>query len=119
MPTDMNIWRNLVKQRVESIADEQYQRHEWFDNAKNTWFFPEEMFCKFFDDAAAEDFFNRNDTGLNAQQLNTGKHLVSLMKQLSDQIPKTKSGIDPARLINDPLMIKCREAAKEFLALLG
>jgi hypothetical protein len=116
MPTDMKYWREVVQQQAKSIADENYQRQEWFENAKTTWYFPTEMFCKFFDDASAEDYFNSPDTGLTRQQINLGKHLVLCMRQLSNKYPRPDK--ETAKMIDDPLMIKCREAAKQLLAVL-
>ena len=68
-----------------------------------------------FGDAAIEEFLDRTDTGLNQAQLEAGRHLLELMRQLSDQTP---SHIEPDDLIDDPRWREIREAATHFYKLL-
>lgn len=35
------------------LASEEYQRNEWSTNLKDTWFFPDEILCEWFDDLLA------------------------------------------------------------------
>ena len=114
MPMDMNIWRNNIRQAVDSIADEQYQRRAWFGGGPEESS-PTEEYCMLFDNGAIEDFLCRNDAGLNQYQIDSGKHLVELMNQLSKTVPKH---INPSDLIDDPRWVKIRQAAKDFLAML-
>ncbi len=116
MPTDFNIWRKLIKESVESIADEKYQRQEWFENKSKTWFFPTEMFSSFFDNAAAEDFFNNDKIGRNESQKKAGINHVKTMRALSVKYPRPDNMTN--LLIDDPLMVECRIAAKQFLVTL-
>src|SRR5712692_1639468 len=114
MPADVRAWRKVLAGVVDSIADEALQRRAWFGTGPEVWS-PDEAFCQFFDDAAAEEFFERDDTGLTQQQLTAGKHLVKLMHQLADETP---NHIDPAALIDDPRWQKIRAAAARFHKLL-
>ncbi len=115
MPVDLKAWRNVVRQVVSTIADENLQRRAWFGVGPEVSS-PDEEFCKFFGDAAVEDFLKRGDNGLNSQQLDAGKHLLTLMKRLSDETP---NHIPPLSLIDDPRWREVREAAARFSTLLA
>jgi hypothetical protein len=115
MAVDLNVWRNQIKQAVDAIADEKFQRRAWFGiGPEETG--PDEDICQFLGNAAIEDFLNRNDTGLNDRQTDAGRHLVKLMHQL---LTRTPTHIDPSELIDDPEWKKIREAASQFSALLA
>jgi hypothetical protein len=114
MTVDLSAWRTVLKQVVGAIADENLQRRAWFGIGPEEST-PDEDICQFFGDAAIEEFLDRNDTGLNKQQLEAGRHLLELMRQLSDQTP---DHIDPDDLIDDPRWQKIREAAARFYTLL-
>jgi hypothetical protein len=115
MALDLNTWRTVIKQAVDGIADEAMQRRAWFGIGPEVSS-PDEVFCQFFDDAAIEDFLKRSDTGLNDLQLQAGKYLTKLMRELSKQ---TAEHIDPSNLIDDPRWRKVREAAARFATLLA
>jgi len=68
MPVDLNDWRHLVEQQIAWLADEGGQRRAWFGVGPETSS-PDEDFCQFLDDARAEAFFARSDTGLNTTQI--------------------------------------------------
>lgn len=114
MPVDMKVWKKLVKDAVSGIADESLQRRAWFGIGPEVSS-PEEEFCQLFNDASIEEYFDRNDNGLNQNQLKLGKHLVALMNDLGDEIFKSQKFVDPNKLIEDPRWIKIREAARKFL----
>jgi len=112
---DLNAWRSVVRQVVMAISDEKFQRRAWFGVGPEVSS-PDEEFCKFFGDAAIEDFLKRSDNGLNKQQLDAGKHLLTLMRKLSDETP---NHIQPSSLIDDPRWQEVREAAAQFSTLLA
>jgi hypothetical protein len=114
MAVDLKAWRTVLEEVVDAIADENYQRRAWFGIGPEESS-PDEDICQFFGDAAIEDFLDRNDTGLNEQQLDAGRHLVKLMSELADQTP---DHIKPSDLIDDPRWQKIREAAARFRKLL-
>ena len=114
MAADLTAWSTVVKQVVGGIADEDLQRRAWFGIGPEETS-PDEDFCQFFDDAAIEEFLARDDTGLNQAQLECGRHLLVLMRELSDQTPEH---IKPADLIDDPRWQEIREAAARFYKLL-
>ena len=115
MATDLNAWRDVLAGVVDCIADENLQRRAWFGLGPEVWS-PDEAFNQFFGDAAAEEFFDRDDTGLNEHQLKAGKHLTVLMRELSDQTP---DHVKPADLIDDPRWQEVRRAAARFQMLIG
>lgn len=114
MAVDLKAWRKAVEQVVGGVADEALQRRAWFGIGPEESS-PDEEFCQFFDDAAIEEFLDRDDTGLNERQIKSGRHLVKLMRQLSDHTP---NHINPADLIDDPRWQEIREAAARFHQLL-
>src|SRR5262245_43049682 len=115
MPVNLNAWRNVIKQTIVGIADENLQRRAWFGLGPEESS-PDEMFNMFFGDAAIEEFLNRNDTGLNDLQIESGRLLVKLMRDFSKQLP---DHVEPSAIIDDPRLQKIREAAARFSALLA
>jgi hypothetical protein len=114
MPVDMRAWRKALFEVVDSIADEELQRRSWLGSGPEEWS-PDEAFCQYFGDAGAEEFLGRTDTGLSQRQIEAGRELTALMRQLSDETP---AHIKPADLIDDPRWRKIREAAARFRVLL-
>lgn len=107
----MAAWRTVVEQVVGGIADEDLQRRAWFGKGPEE-FSPDEAFNQFFGDAAIDDFLARPNNGLNEEQIRSGRHLLDLMKRLSDETPQF---IKPEDLIDDPRWRRIREAAQQFL----
>ena len=114
MPVNIDTWRRLIERVVGGLADEALQRRAWFGIGPEESS-PDEEFCMFFDDAAIEEFLERDDNGLNDQQLQAGKHLVKLMNDLADQTPEH---IEPENLIDDPRWGEIRMTAACFHRLL-
>jgi len=114
MPVNLDTWRRLIERVVGGLADEALQRRAWFGIGPEESS-PDEEFCMFFDDAAIEEFLERDDNGLNDQQLQAGKHLVKLMNDLADQTPEH---IEPENLIDDPRWEEIRMTAACFHRLL-
>jgi hypothetical protein len=83
---DIPSWRKVIEQVVDSIADEAHLRRAWLGIGPEMGS-PEDTFCQFFDDVAIVAFLERSDTGLSETQIEAGKHLVKLMRNLSDQLP--------------------------------
>jgi len=114
MPLDLKSWRKTIEQVVGGIADEALQRRAWFGIGPEESS-PDEEFCMFFDDAAVPEFLERDDTGLNEEQVRAGKDLVKLMGELADQ---TSEHVEPKDLIDDPRWQEVRKAASRFHKLL-
>jgi hypothetical protein len=115
MPIDLNSWRNVIKQVVDSIADENLQRRAWFGIGPEVSS-PDDEFNAFFGDAAILEFLARDDTGLNDLQREAGRYLAKLMCDLSNETPDR---IEPYSFIDDPRWKKIREAAARFSTLLA
>src|SRR5260370_34495931 len=107
MSLDIDAWKNVVKQVVGGLADEDLQRRAWFGSGPEVSS-PDDDFCAFFGDIAIEDFLDRDDAGLDKKQREAGRRLVSLMRDLSARTPQH---IDPSELIDDPRWRQVREAA--------
>ena len=73
-----------------------------------------EMINGFLGDAAAEDFFDRNDTGLNELQIESGKKLTILIRDFAKTI---NTRIHTGEFIDDPRLVPIRAAAIQFLSL--
>jgi hypothetical protein len=115
MPVNLSAWLTVIKQTVDGIADESLQRRSWFGLGPEISS-PDEEFNALLGDAAIEEFLKRDDTGLNDLQLEAGRHLAGLMRNLANQTP---DHIEPADLIDDPRWKKIREAAARFSVLLA
>lgn len=114
MSVDVRAWRKSLLDVVDSIADEELQRRAWLGSGPEEWS-PDEAFCQYFGDAGAEEFLERADTGLSQDQLQAGRELTALMRQLSHETP---AHIRPADLIDDPRWREIRQSAARFRALL-
>jgi hypothetical protein len=115
MPVNLSAWLQVIKQTVGAIADEDLQRRSWFGLGPEISN-PDEEFNALLGDAAIEEFLRRDDTGLNDLELEAGRHLAGLMRNLSNQTPEH---IEPGDLIDDPRWKTIREAAARFSALLA
>lgn len=112
MPVDMKLWRNQIRDEVDSVADEAEQRRGWFGIGQ-VGDSPTELFCGYFDDAAVESFLRRADNGLTSEQAAALSQLTEMMDALSG--PETD---DPHVLIDDPRWQAVREQASVTLKLL-
>jgi len=112
MPVDVGAWRTVVEQVVGWIANEEGQRRAWFGRGPDVSS-PDDDFCAFFGDAAIPEFLDRIDARLSPRQMEAGRQLVSLMRELSDATPQH---IDPESLIDDPRWQQIRAAAARFSA---
>ena len=92
-------------------AFESGKRRAWFGVGPETSS-PDEDLCQFLDDARAEAFIARNDTGLNTAQIAAGQHLAGLMRRVADETP---DHIEPSDLIDDPRWRQIRSAAARTL----
>ena len=118
MPVNIEAWRKVVEQTVDGIADEEFQRRAWFGVGPEESS-PEETINQFLGDAAIREFLGRADTGLNDQQIESGRNLIILIEDLLKGMPKGYKFFDPSKLIDDPKWKEIRKAATLFLALLS
>lgn len=114
MTIDIIVWRHLVEDAIRSIADESMQRKAWFGFGPEVSS-PSEVINGFYSDAAIENFLDRDDNGLNQQQLAAGQRLYQLMEKFMEQIPKYPK---PESVIDNPQWNEIRNAASQFLDLL-
>lgn len=112
MTADINTWRQLVKDAVESIADEALQRRAWFGAGPEVYS-PTEAIEQFFSNAAIEEFLTRPDNGFDDAQTTAGWRLVRLVEGLLEETPYEQWS-DPSYLIDEPRWKAIRTAAGEF-----
>jgi hypothetical protein len=117
MTIDLTAWRRVLEEVVDAISDEDLQRRAWFGIGPEESS-PDEDICQFFGDAAIEEFLDRDDTGLNAAQIDAGRRLVAMMRELSDKTDRATGHIKPSELIDDPRWQEIRRAAADFRKLL-
>jgi hypothetical protein len=91
------------------------QRRAWFELGPEVSS-PDEDVNQFADDSAFEEFLAREDNGLNADQLATGRRLFGLVKRFADETPQH---LEPTEVIDDPRWKQIRVAAREFLDIWG
>jgi len=116
MAVDMNIWRNLVIDEVNNLADEEWLRNLWLGNIPGYVGSADEQFNRYFSNAAIEEFLGRSDTGFNDKQLQSLRHLTKMMGDLCNETKDQK--FLPPSFIDDPRWQKVIAAAKETKRLL-
>jgi hypothetical protein len=114
----MQTWRKVVEQGTDGVADEKVQRRAWFGIGPEESS-PEETINQFLGDAAIREFLGHKDSGLNDQQIESGRNLVQLLEELLKDLPRRSKFIDPSMLIDDPRWKEIRKAATRFSMLLS
>lgn len=109
---DTQLWKKNVLEAIKDISDKSYQEKAWFgigDEVSSL----EEMYCALYDSLLFEDFLTSRETGLNSKQMELGEILLKKLDKFSDAFPEEY--VDPKVVLNHPLWIEVRKAAKEFL----
>ena len=114
MAADMKVWRKVLLQIVEAVADEEFQRRAWFGIGPEQSS-PGETVNQFFSNAAFQDFLARHDNGLSREQTNAGRQLYDLMERF---ISNTPVHLKPEQVIDEPRWGEIRQVAKRFLELM-
>jgi hypothetical protein len=106
-------WRKNACNFISHIADEQFQRDNWFGKGKYISS-PDEMYNEVFDDILIEEFLVSPEVGLNDQQRAAGKRFVDAMNAFD----KPMNSLTSEQIIDHTMWREVRKAAKEFLDLL-
>jgi hypothetical protein len=107
-----DVWIKNVRAVVGFISDEQAQRDEWLVSEPSIIWWPDELFCKFFDDLFFDEFLLSPEINLTSEQRAAGETLLAKMEIFSDSTPVH---VDPKHIIDDDRWVDIRRAAQVFL----
>lgn len=113
---DTELWKKNVLEAIKDISDKSYQEKAWFGIGGKVSSL-EEMYCILYDSLLFEDFLISKEIGLNSKQIELGEILLKKLDKFNDTFPEDY--IDPKVVLNHPLWIEVREAAKQFLDSFG
>lgn len=107
-------WRKGACEIIGCIADEQYQRANWFGQGRFISE-PTEMYNEVFDDLVLEDVLELHKFGLTEKQRKLGWDLIDAMHAFEKPIDALTS----AQIIDHPMWREIRRAAQAFIDSLG
>jgi hypothetical protein len=114
MSTNAKIWLEKACDIIGSVADERFQRDNWFGQGKFiSW--PTEMYNEVFDDLLIEDFLESSEVGLNEPQRAAGQMFVEAMKAFEESV----NSLTPTEVIDHPQWREVRRTARIFLDMLS
>lgn len=114
MSTNASIWLEKACSIIGSVADERFQRDNWFGQGESvSW--PTEMYNEVFDDLLIEDFLQSSEVGLNEPQRAAGQAFVEAMNAFEGPV----DSLTPTEVIDHPLWREVRRTARIFLDLLS
>lgn len=114
MAANVTMWRKHVCEAVDTIADVNFQRDNWFGNGRYLSS-PEDIYNQLFDDAVIEEFLDSAEVGLNDLQKAAGRRLVERLT-FFDKLGGPS--LPASTVIEHPVWKEVREAARRFLSLL-
>jgi|SRR5882757_7223518 hypothetical protein len=113
MGANVAMWRKNACQIIWTVADEKFQRDNWFGKGKYVSS-PSEMHNNVFDDLAIEEFLASSEIGLNDLQRAAGDRFVDAMNAFD----KPMDSLTPEQILDHPMWREVRRTAKAFLDLL-
>jgi len=113
MGANVAMWRKNACQIIWTVADEKFQRDNWFGKGEYVSS-PSEMYNNVFDDLAIEEFLASPEIALNVLQKAAGNRLVEAMNAFE----KPVDSLTPDQVIDHPAWREVRDAAKRFWDLL-
>jgi hypothetical protein len=108
-------WKILVRDAVQHVADEEYQRRSWFGLSPTECSSPDEV-LQTFDDLDFSEFLASGEVNLTDQQRVAGKTLEAEMDRFAQATPIQP---DPGLVINDERWIEIQSAAGKILEALS
>jgi hypothetical protein len=106
MSIDPDKWKVLIRDVLQRISDEEYQRLAWFNKHREVSS-PDELINQ-LDDHHFDAFIDSADVGLTSDQAASAK---AFLAQLSKFCSETPPILDPVSTIDDPRWGALREAA--------
>jgi hypothetical protein len=107
MPLAPHQWRKLIRDTLDRISDEEYQRLAWF-NQHTEASSPDELINQLVHDYNFKAFIVSDEIGLTPSQRAVAK---GLSEQLSRFCEETPASLDPETTINDRRWDEIRRAA--------
>jgi len=115
MSWNVPLWRKNLTIVLRRLADETFQRENWFGHGKYVDS-PDEVYNQLFSDNEIEEFVDSPEVGLDAQQRTSGHHLIDMLEAF-DKIVGPE--LSPEVVIDHPKWVEIRHAARQFLDLLN
>jgi len=115
MSRNVSLWHQKLCSTLNSLADEGFQRENWFGRGKYVDS-PDEQYNRLFTDYDIEEFVDSPEVGLNAQQKAAGRHLINMLDAFDQAVGPE---LLPEVVIDHPQWIEIRHAARQFLQLLN
>ena len=109
---DLNVWKQRIVREIELIADESYQRRNWFlsNNPGDT---PGEFINRLVDDRIVELYLVEAAPVIDGSELEALTKLVAALDVFSSE---TLDFLDPHAVIDDPRWREIRLGAGRYLA---
>ena len=79
MPREISVWRKNLCEALDALADEAFQRANWFGKGQYISS-PEEMYNELFSDFSVEDFVCSAEVGLTDLQKSLGQDLIAKLE---------------------------------------
>jgi len=115
MATNPEIWRANMCGCLRAMADEHFQRENWFGRGKYVSS-PEEMYNEIFSDFDIEQFLTAPEVALTPDQRSAGKQLISQLEAFDKLVGPA---LPPEKVIDHADWARIRSAAKNFHDALG
>jgi hypothetical protein len=114
MSIDPEVWRANIKDVLEQIADEEFQRQAWFNKLENVMSSPVEVVCQLYDDYLFERFVEDDKIGLSSDQRHAAREFAAMLSKFLGETP----ALDPHKLLADPRWATVRDEARTLVRLL-
>lgn len=115
MGRDVPLWRKQLCSALNLLADEPFQRENWFGRGKYVDS-PDEQYNNLFTDYDIEEFVDSPEIGLNAQQRAAGHRLIDMLEAFDKVVGPE---LLPEVVIDHPQWVEIRHVARQFLDLLN
>ena len=105
------VYRNFIVEQLTDLSSEEYQRHEWIEDPKHSWYFPDEIMCRWFDDASLGER-DISLVDLTPEELVILQPISIVLKKFYEQYKITML---PEELLHFPSWVAVRETAQQTL----
>ncbi len=112
--------RKQILENLRDMSDEDMQRREWTENVKKTWYFPDEIFARWFDDTLKGDY--RKMIEEKALTESEWEIIAPFQKKILDFASEYEKdpSVFPANLLNDlrwmGIVLEARNTKEKLVA---
>ncbi|MBS0224338.1 MAG: hypothetical protein JSR91_26760 [Proteobacteria bacterium] len=114
MTLNVSLWRKNVCGALDILADETFQRGNWFGKGRYIDS-PSDQYNSLFSDFEFEEFVDSPLVDLNVRQRAAGRRLIDLLRAFEKVVDLE---LPPEVVIDHPKWVEIRHAARQFLHLL-